>query len=80
MHALKAPPSSLALLHSSLVPETSRRRARVVDALADQGSGQHPVGSIPQNLRRGVRVGRRFLVARYRCQDAALAANGKAWA
>ena len=80
MHAHKAPPSSLASLPPCLVPQTSHGRATLVDALADQGSGQRPAGSIRQSLGGGVGVGRRFLVARYRCQGAARAANGKAWA
>jgi hypothetical protein len=79
MHAHKAPPNSLASLPPCLVPQTSQGRVTVVDAPADQGSGQRAVGSIPR-LQGGVRVGRPSLGARYRCQGAARAANGKAWA
>ena len=80
MHAHKAPPSSLASPPPCLVPQTSQGRVTVVDALADQGSGQRAVGSIPHGLQGGVRVGRPSLAARYRCQGAARAANEKAWA
>ena len=78
MHARKAPPSSLAALHSRLVPRTSLHRAMVVDALADRGSSQRGIGSMPPSLRDGVGAERRCLVAGYRCQDAAPGANGKA--
>jgi hypothetical protein len=78
MHAHKVPPSGLASLRPCFVPQICLRRATAVDALADQAAGQRPVGSIPQNLSGRVRVGRRFLVARYRCQGAARAAHGKA--
>jgi hypothetical protein len=77
MHAPKAPPSSLASPRPPLVPQTSPCRAPVVDALAHQRSSQRPVGSIPQSLRGGLRVGRRCLVAPDRYQ-AAWAAHGKA--
>jgi hypothetical protein len=80
MHAHKAPPNSLASLPPCLVPQTSQGRVTVVDALAEQGSGQRVVGSIPHSLQGGVRVGHPSLGARYRCQGAARAANGKAWA
>jgi|SoiMethySBSTD1v2_1073268.scaffolds.fasta_scaffold1207434_3 hypothetical protein len=80
MHAHKAPPNSLASLPPCLVPQTSQGRVTVVDALGDQGSGQRAVGSIPHSLHGGVRVGRPSLGVCYRCQGAARAANGKAWA
>ena len=78
MHAPKAPPSRLASVRPCLVPQTSHRRASVVDAVADEGAVQRTVGSIPQNLSRGVDVGRPFLVVRYGWQSAARAAKGKA--
>jgi len=77
MHVHKAP-SSLASLHSSLVPQTGHRRATVVDAVADEGAVQRAVGSIPQSFSGGVAVGRPFLVVRYVCQSGARAAEGKA--
>jgi|RhiMethySRZTD1v2_1073278.scaffolds.fasta_scaffold3788090_1 hypothetical protein len=77
MHAHKAP-SSLASMRPCLVPQTSHRRATVVDAVADQGAVQRAVGSIPQSFGGGVDAGRPFLVVRYGCQSAARAAKGKA--
>jgi hypothetical protein len=80
MHAHTAPPSRPASLPPSLVPQTSQGRAMVVAALVDQGSGQRRVGSIPQSLQGGARVGCPFLATRYQCQGTTRAANGKAWA
>jgi hypothetical protein len=54
MYAHKAPPSSLASLHSSLVPQPSLRRAPGSDALASERAAQRRVGSIPQGFRGGV--------------------------
>ncbi len=74
----KAPPSSLASLHSSLVPQTSLRRAPVIDALASERAAQRGVGSIPQGFRGGVDLGRPLLVVRDGRQSAARAAQGEA--